>query len=57
MEDNIIISDGLSIKQLRQLEELSQVNRVLNEAEFLKIVSVYNEAIERVLLKESESNE
>ena len=53
MEENIIIKDGLNIQQLRQLHELAQLNKVLNEVEFLKIVSVYNEAIERLLPKES----
>lgn len=52
MEESIIIEDGIGIKELRQLHELSNINRALNNEEFLKIVFVYNQAIERLIKQE-----
>jgi len=48
-EKDIIIKNGIGIKELRQLHELSEINKALNNEEFLQIIGVYNRAIERLL--------
>ncbi|MBB6716352.1 hypothetical protein [Clostridium gasigenes] len=57
MEKDIIIEDGIGIKELRQLHELAGINRALTSKEFLQIVSVYNSAIERLLKEEERGSE
>lgn len=50
---NIIIDneERISIAEVRQLTELAQkLNLVLNFEEFFKIVSIYNECIERLVV-------
>lgn len=55
MEKSIVINDGIGIKELRHLHELANMNRTLNNEEFLQIVSVYNKAINRLLEQQEES--
>ncbi|WP_454055617.1 hypothetical protein [Clostridium sp. Marseille-Q7071] len=55
MEKSIVINDGIGIKQLRHLMELSTLNKALNNEEFLQDISVYNKAINRILEQQEQS--
>ena len=55
MEESIVINDGIGIKEIRHLMELSTLNKALNNEEFLQIVSVYNKALNRLLKQQEES--
>lgn len=48
VEKNIVIKNGLDVQELRQLQELSSFNRALNHTEFMQIIHIYKEAIDRV---------
>jgi nucleoside-triphosphatase THEP1 len=50
-EENIIIHDGIGVMELRQLQDLSSLNRALNKDEFMEIVGVYKKAIDRLALQ------
>lgn len=53
-EKDIIIKNSIGVGQQRQLLELTrELVRALIEEEFLKIVSVYNSAVNR-LIKQAE---
>lgn len=48
-------SENLPVLDIRKLQELSKtLDLMLNQEEFLKIVSVYNECIERILKENGE---
>lgn len=46
--------NAIGIKELRQLVELSRFNQMLISEEFMKIISVYNSAIDRVVKEAKE---
>lgn len=50
-EPNIIIHDGIGIRELRHLAELSALNKALNQEEFMLLVSIYKRAIDRLALQ------
>ena len=50
-EENIVIEDGIGLSQLRQLADLQQMNKALNNEEFMQIVLVYKNAIDRLALQ------
>lgn len=55
MKDNdlIEITDGIGVCEQRQLMEITKtMARALTNDEFIKIISIYNDAIERVLSKQ-----
>lgn len=53
-EKDIIIKNSIGVGQQRQLLELTrELSRALTEEEFLKIVSVYNSVVNR-LIKQAE---
>ncbi|MDU5110290.1 MAG: hypothetical protein E6248_07565 [Clostridium sp.] len=53
-EKDIIIKNSIGVGQQRQLLELTrELARTLTEEEFLKIVSVYNSVVNR-LIKQAE---
>lgn len=48
-------SENLPVSDIRKLREMSKsLDLMLNQEEFLKIVSVYNECIERILKENGE---
>ena len=48
-------SESLPVTDIRKLKEMSkELDLILNQEEFLKIVSVYNECIERILIENGE---
>lgn len=48
-------SESLPVTDIRKLKEMSkELDLILNQEEFLKIVSVYNECIERILKENGE---
>lgn len=52
-EKSIKITDILSVVKIRQLFEMQNtLNKALNDEEFLLIVAVYNQCIERLLNEE-----
>lgn len=54
-EKNIILEDSIGVSQQRQLFELTrELSKALNEEEFLKIVSVYNSVINRLIKQAKE---
>ena len=49
-EKDIIIEDGLSVTQMRQLIEVTNTMvRAINEEEFRAIMSIYGKATDRLL--------
>lgn len=50
-EENIVIEDGIGIPELRQLVDLQVMNKALNNEEFMQIVLVYKNAIDRLALQ------
>ena len=55
-EDKLLYSKSgnLPVSDIRKLKELSKLDMMLNQTEFLKIVSVYNECINRILKENGE---
>lgn len=49
MEKDIVIENGIGIKEQRQLWELKEINKALNKEEFFEIVAVYDKCINRLL--------
>jgi hypothetical protein len=48
-------SENLPVSDIRKLKEMSKsLDLMLNQEEFLKIVSIYNECIERILKEKVE---
>lgn len=48
-------SENLPVSDIRKLKELSKtMDIMLNQEEFLKIISVYDECIERILKENGE---
>ncbi len=48
---NIVIQEGIGIKELRQLADLQTLNKALNQEEFMSIVGVYKKAIDRLAVE------
>lgn len=54
-EKDIIIKNSIGVGQQRQLLELTrELSRALTEEEFLKIVSVYNSVVNRLIRQAEE---
>lgn len=53
MEEKFIEIDyeTIGVKELRNLNDLSELNRVLTHEEFIKIVKVYSDVVERLSKK------
>lgn len=50
-EESIVIEDGIGIPQLRQLANLQMMNKALNNKEFMQIVLIYKNAIDRLAIQ------
>lgn len=53
MEKSIEFKNEMGVKELRQLYELANLNKALNQEEYMQIVLIYQRVIER-LTKEAE---
>ena len=49
-EANIVIQEGIGIKELRHLADLQTLNKALTQEEFMEIVGVYKKAIDRLAI-------
>lgn len=48
MDQSIRIETEMGVNELRQLHELSNLNKALNKEEYMQIVLVYQKAIDRL---------
>ncbi|MBY6916026.1 hypothetical protein [Clostridium botulinum] len=53
MEESINFKNEMGVRELRQLHELSNLNKALNQEEYMQIVLIYKGVIER-LAREAE---
>ncbi|WP_236894782.1 hypothetical protein [Clostridium beijerinckii] len=47
-KEDIIIHDGIGILELKQLADISVLNKALNQEEFMEMIGVYKKAVDRL---------